>query len=471
MDDKKSRNKKQLIKGTLIYAIGNLGTKIISFLIVPLYTYFILPADMGDYDIVITTVSLLTPLITMRISDAAYRWMLHKIDKEENCISATYRVILTSTILAALVLLGINAVIPIKYYGFFIALLVCGRWLESLQVLLRGLRRQSLFALTGVLYTAIYVTLNLIFIAWLKKGVTSLFVSTIISQIIVISIILAAEPRLRQRVLRTSENMELTKSMLLYSAPLVPSGLSWWVMGASDRYVIRFLLGSASTGIYSVANKFPTIVSTLFVIFNNSWTDIAIGNLKEGKETEDYTSELFRQLYELSFGFVLFLIPATKLVTNLVLSKSYKGASTYISFLYLGSIFQGFTTFISAGMLQGTKTAKIAQSSIKGAVVNFVIDILFISRIGIYAASISTFAGYFVMWLSRMKDTKEITPVHIEKKRFIPLFLVSIVYAAASIFTGEVLDIGMMLIGLIVFVLLNRSKLTVILKKGVKRRR
>ena len=82
MDDKKSRNKKQLIKGTLIYAIGNLGTKIISFLIVPLYTYFILPADMGDYDIVITTVSLLTPLITMRISDAAYRWMLHKIDKD-----------------------------------------------------------------------------------------------------------------------------------------------------------------------------------------------------------------------------------------------------------------------------------------------------------------------------------------------------------------------------------------------------
>ena len=71
------------------------------------------------------------------------------------------------------------------------------------------------------------------------------------------------------------------KEMLQYSAPLVPSALSWWVMSASDRYVIRFFLGSVSNGIYSVAYKFPSILQIMFQMFNNSWTDLALSELKE----------------------------------------------------------------------------------------------------------------------------------------------------------------------------------------------
>ena len=70
-----------LIKGTLIYAIGNLGTKILNFLIVPLYTFFIEPEALGNYDLLITTVSLLSPILTLRISEAAYRWRIKEEKK------------------------------------------------------------------------------------------------------------------------------------------------------------------------------------------------------------------------------------------------------------------------------------------------------------------------------------------------------------------------------------------------------
>ena len=73
---KEANNSNKLVKGTIIYAIGNFGTKILAFLIVPLYTYYISTSEMGNYDLVTTTVSLLTPIITMRISDAAYRQYL-----------------------------------------------------------------------------------------------------------------------------------------------------------------------------------------------------------------------------------------------------------------------------------------------------------------------------------------------------------------------------------------------------------
>ena len=56
----------------------------------------------------------------------------------------------------------------------------------------------------------------------------------------------------------------LRREMLHYSMPLVPSTLNWWVMGASNRYVIRFFIDNAANGIFAVANKFPSILSTIF---------------------------------------------------------------------------------------------------------------------------------------------------------------------------------------------------------------
>ena len=73
MNAETRENNKALLVGTIIYGIGNIGTKFLSFLIVPLCTYFIQPGDLGDYDLLMTTVSLLSPLLTMKIYDATYR--------------------------------------------------------------------------------------------------------------------------------------------------------------------------------------------------------------------------------------------------------------------------------------------------------------------------------------------------------------------------------------------------------------
>lgn len=464
-------NSKKIIKGTAIYAIGNLGTKIITFLFVPLYTYYISPEEMGDYDLLLTTVALLTPMITLRVSDAAYRWMLHRIKPERDCISATYRVIALSTFLSAALILGINAIFHVSYAYYFVLLLVLGRWLESLQTLLRGMQKQKLFAISGLLYTLIYVILNVIKIIGLHQGAEALLQSTIISEFITIIVILLSTKELRTGIIRTESNRGLTFDMLRYSAPLVPSGLSWWVMGASDRYVIRWFLGRAATGVFSVANKFPSLMSMLFTIFNYAWTDVAIADLKEGEETSEYSTSVFQKLYIVAFSFCLVLIPVTKVFTTTILSDSYKEASIYIAFLYLGSVFQGFTAFISAGLLQGTNTRSIAGSSFIGAIVNLSIDLVAIRFIGLHAASVSTFMGFFVMWLLRMKDVQIVAPLKLNNLLFWPLFGGTILIACLSVYSNLIIDIVMSLIFGVVFVCINKSVLLVMTKKALGKRK
>lgn len=462
MNEKK--NSKALLTGTITYAIGNFGTKFLNFLIVPLYTYYILPADLGDYDLLVTTVSLLSPLLTMKISDAAYRWIIKEKENEVPYISATYKLLLRNCLFAALLLLAINHFIPIWNCWYFIAILVGDRMLECLQKLLRGLKNQKLFAASGLFHTAVLVGANVIKVCVLKQGVTALLQSSVISLYATILLILLLEKRLRQVDFKPDYHAQ-QKEMLRYSIPLVPSALSWWVMSASDRYVIRFMMDKAANGIFSVAHKFPSILQTLFLMFNNAWTDMALAELGRGEQSEKYTKQVFQQLYKVSFGMVFVLIPLTKLVMQIILSEKYQEAAIYIGFLYLGTVFQGLTSFCSIGYLQGKKTVGAAKTSAYGAAVNLTVDLILMQWIGLFAASISTFLGYFVMWVMRIKDIKKEFPVAIDYRVFVPYLLVSVGMAMITIWTNHLADLLLAAAAGVFFLLDNRKMIGTVLRK------
>lgn len=464
MENKTAQKNKTLLAGTIIYAIGNFGTKFLSFIIVPLYTYYILPEDLGTYDVLCTTINLLTPLITMQISDAAFRWMVTNDDNIVPCVSATYKLLAVNCTITAGIILLINCFIPITYCYYFIAILILGRILGSMQKLLRGLKNQKLYATSGLFYTSVFLVLNLVFICVLHQGVEALLWSSVIANVVAIGLILLCEKSLRKVDVKSSHR-KLQKEMLKYSMPLVPSTLNWWVMGASDRYVILFFLGSAANGIYAVANKFPSILSTVFLMFNNSWTDMSLADSDSKEDYSAYYSSVFKQLYILSFTSVILLIPATKVVATLILSTAYKEASVYIAFLYLGAVFQAFSSFYGVGYLKDKSTSGAASTSVYGAIVNLAVNILCIKFIGIHAASISTFLGFFAMWAIRRQQMKKSLLIDIQWSLFIFLFAVSVLLSVVSIWTNVAIDLCLTVLGVVFFIWANRGLLKKVCKK------
>ncbi|MFR8088779.1 MAG: lipopolysaccharide biosynthesis protein [Lachnospirales bacterium] len=431
---------KDLIIGTITYAIGSFGSKVMSFLIVPLYTYYIMPSDLGDYDLLIATVSLLSPLITMKISEATYRWIINSKDNEVIYISATYKYLFRNCIISAIILLIINQIIPIWYCYYFVFILIGDRILECLQKLLRGLKNQKLFAISGLFQTAVMVVCNMIKICVFGEGVVALLQSNILSLYLTILFILIFEKRLRKVDFKLNVKKQ-QKEMLAYSIPLVPSALSWWVMNASDRYIIRLVIGSAANGIYSVAYKFPSILQTFLNMFNNAWVDLVLSGLKKDKESIEYINKIFNILVKISFEVLFVLIPITKLVMNLILSNSYKEASIYIGFLYLGTLFNCFSTFCNVGYLQDKKTVGAAKTSAVGALVNVCVDLLLIRYIGLFAASISTFLGCFVMWIIRMKDMKATFSIKIRYPNFCLYLTLGVIISIVTIRSNNVQDL------------------------------
>ena len=78
--------KSKLATNTVIYAIGNFGTKILSYIMVLVYSYFITPDDMGYYDLVLTTISMLQPLIIFQINDGVFRFLIDSSEKKQKSI-------------------------------------------------------------------------------------------------------------------------------------------------------------------------------------------------------------------------------------------------------------------------------------------------------------------------------------------------------------------------------------------------
>lgn len=463
-----SKNK-ALMVGTIIYAIGNFGTKILSFLIVPLYTYYIDPIAMGEYDLIITTISLLTPIITFQISDGAYAYMIKKTEKSEMYIVAVYKFVLLSTLIGAVIILSVNVFISIPYAFYFVLLLLSSRWLQTMQKLLRGLKNQKLFAFSGVVYTTIFLVLNVLQIVVLKQGVEALFQSAIIANLIAMVLILAMEKRMR-KLHFSMKSFELQKEMLKFSIPIIPNQLNWWIISSSDRYIIKFFLGSAANGIYAIAHKFPSLLQLIFNIFYQAWQDMAVADTDQ--DYGQFYTKVFRYYYKLSFTLLIFLIPFTKFFIRIAMSEAYSESTGYIAFLYLGTVFQAFSAFFGVGYMKNNKTSQAATTSVYGALINAVVNIGLIQFIGLYAAAISTFVGFFIMFLVRVKQTKDIMKITIAWREFILLFVLAFVSACIASISGIAVDTGMMIVGALLFVLYNNSELKMainIVAKKLKR--
>lgn len=166
---------------------------------------------------------------------------------------------------------------------------------------------------------------------------------------------------------------------------------------------------------------------------------MALANLRSKEENRQYVSEIFERMYTFSFSFTCCLIPLTKIVTEIILSPAYRSGSVYIGFLYLG------------------------------AIINLFINLVLIKKIGLFAAAISTYAGFLVMWIVRMHDIKNDWPIRVKKVKFATMTIVATITAILTIWTSTRLDLVMVILFGTVFLYINKEYLMLIAHKILKR--
>lgn len=451
----------KLVKNTIIYTISNFGSKILTFLIVPLYTFYLSTAEFGTYDMVISIVNLLAPMCVLAIHEGLLRWLLKSDEKHEEILGSGLSLLILFVGVSDLLVYIVCRLLNWEYTFVFIILMTATALHTSFQFVARGEKRNKVFAISGVIYTIVMLALNVLFIVYFRWGVNGMLWSMAIAHICVIVYLLwMLRDRLHFKQMRFKK--ELAIAMLSYSIMLVPNNISWWVMNASDRIMLTAMVGVATTGIFSLAHKFPSIVTILHTLFYQAWQEQAVLEY-DSASRDSYYTKVFNHYMRLACCAVAVLIPLSKLLIMYCMDRSYMDSFQYVGLLYLGSLFSSFSGFYGTGYISAKDTKGAMKTTIIGAVINFLVNLFLIPVIGIWAACLSTVCGNLIVWIIRIKNTRKYFHISVEWKTFAVIMFVNVLFTIAACFTDTAWTIVMLIVACVVAILMNKGMIASIL--------
>lgn len=422
----KEKKYKYLAKNTLLFSLSTLGSKILVFLLIPLYTAFLSQSDYGLADILATTIDLLLFIFSLDISVAALRFTMEKEKGKKNVLSFSLLVFFLGFILLSGILIillstkAINFDVEKYFYIFLLATYFLRGLSDIFTAYLKGLDKIKIVAISGILLTISTIIANVILVAVLKKGLFGYLLGTFIGY--VITVLFMGFFIRKDLFSKPDFSVVNKKEMILFSLPLIFDGIGWWANNALDKYFIVFMEGKDASGIYAASSKMPAFLLAIIVIYINAWLLTAIKEYShENDETifaENYTSIALFLTASCSI-----LITFNEQISKILFAPAFNSAKLYAPFLLVAFVFSGLANFLGTIYTARKSSKFVAISSMCGAIVNCVLNYFLIKEMGIMGAAISTLVSFFVIWLVRMIFLKK----HLKKTHITWEMIVSFV--------------------------------------------
>lgn len=397
---------KYLFKNTTLMAISNLATRLITFLLVPLYTYCLTTIEYGTIDLFFTIATVMIPVFTLNIVESVYRFSMDK-DVNKNSVISIACLMFFVSVVASLI------VIPVfdffaeysKYKYIFYWYMVSSTAFQIFSVNLKGQEKLKEFAICNILNTFLIAFLNIVFLKFLNMKIEGYFFAYIISNFIAM-IYGVWNGNVIKCLKEFNFDKKLFIDMIKYSIVLIPTSFLWWIIKASDRFVLVAFYGVAINGIYAISYKIPTILQAIAKIFNQAWVFTAIKE-KDSEDNELFTNIIFRKLYLITFMIALFLLIILKPLLSIYVSDDFFEAWKYVPFLLFGTIFVTLGTFLSSSYNVYKDSKGFLFSGIFGAVLNIILNIILIPKMQVYGAAIATGMSYITVFIYRLIDTQK----------------------------------------------------------------
>lgn len=423
---------KKLLNNSLVFAIGNVGSKAIAFILVPIYTFYLTSAEYGTIDLAVTTANLMIPLISLCVYEAVLRFIM---DVNSNIKEIyTNGIILTflSSIAALAIFLVAYLLFTEKNFSnslvIIVYLLVVSQMFQKLHSqFAKALDKNKLYAFNGILLTLLIGILNIIFVVLLDYGVMGYLCSLIISYwLSTLFIVIMTKSYLYFD--NNLHNWILQKKLLLYSIPLIPNSIMWWATDSLSRYLIGFYLGVSANGYYAVASRLPSLITVFSDVFYQAWQLSAIDEYE--KDNKDFYTDIFTIYYTFLFLVASFIMIILKPIFRNFIAQEYYPSWSIVPFLLLSVIFASLSSFMGAFYVASKNTGGVLKTSILGGFFATILSFVLIPTIGLEGAGIASMVSYILMFISRFLEVKRKIKIAMNMK----IFTVNISIIAVQIF-------------------------------------
>ena len=418
---------KQKKKNTGIIAVGNLGTKLISFFLLPLYTAILSTSEYGIVDYVISIATFCTPFVTMLMDEAIFRFLIDCKNESEKkvVISSSLFIVFLGMLSFSIIGIAVMKVIDYDYTYYAVAYILLSSYCGMISALLRGIGRTDLYALFNFLQGVLQVVLNVVFIAIVNMGVDGMLLASVLS-FFSVSIIFSVRIKLWEFIKLHCIDRSLVKKMIVYSLPLVPNKISWTIINLSDRIILMNVIGSSATGLYAVSYKFPNLMDTVYGFFYQSWKESSARVLSD-ENHDNFYNDVYEYLKCFMYSTVLVMSAFMPFVFKFMVSDSYYEAIYYVPILLLATFFSNISGFYGGIFTAYKDTAIMGITTVAAALVNIVVNLTLIFKFGIYAAAISTLVANFVVYLYRKVKVKKYIELYENLKETITSIIATVI--------------------------------------------
>ncbi len=389
---------RRLIKNTGIIAVGGMATKLVQFLLLPLYTSVLPPTEYGAVDYLNTIALFCVPVASLLMDEALFRFLIDCETEEDRrrAVTATVGVLALGCVLFAALMGVLELVFHPDSFWWIVGLVYAGTMLQMVSALLRGFGDTMGYSLANFLASAVMIVLNVLFIAVFRWGVEGMLSATVIAQGGV-ALVFAVRERVWRYVDLSLIDRAYMGRLIRYAVPLVPNKVSWTIMNMLDRLVIMVTLGPGAAGLYAVAYKFPNVMDQVYGFFYQSWKESSARSLNAEGDEVDFYDAIYRMLRRFMMSVVLGMTALMPLVYDLMIDWQYHEGILYVPILLLATFFSNISGFYG-GIFTAHKDTKImGTTTIVSALLCLVLNLVLIPSIGLYGASVATLASMFVV--------------------------------------------------------------------------
>jgi O-antigen/teichoic acid export membrane protein len=421
----------KLVKTTAIYFIGNVLSKIILFLLLPIYTKFIPAADMGYYDTSVTLITLFSSVLFLDIGTTILRFKLE--NSEQNNIFSLANGLVIFIISSFLYFFIFVIIGYFSSYENYFWIILYGFLYSAHSVAgycTRALGKNFDYAVSGLIQTLVVVVLNIFLIIHFHYGYKSLLISSCFASLISILYMIIRINLFKEIILFRINIVKLIE-MLRFALPLCINSIAFWLLTSSSRIMVYNYLGSEAVGYLSVANKFNQIIYLLSSSIQLTWQERAFSHDISSTDSSVFFSRGFVLYYKSVMYFVALLIPGIAIGLSIFptfLDASYSASILLIPSSIIGTGLAIISTFLGTVFSSLKKTSVISVSTFTGAIVCIITNYLLLRmNIGPVSANYAIIIGYLVTLGIRILILRKIIGLKIEVLNAIIIALMIII--------------------------------------------
>ena len=420
---------KELFGNIMVFTISNIGTKLVLFFMIPLYTNYLTTSQYGSAELIVTSTNLLIPLFSLAINESVYRFSMEKVVNKKEILKCFYFVYLISILLTIVTTSVLSFIPSFSEYRLYFALITLTTILnDGYALYIKGNDKNKIFAIDNIIYVVALAIFNIIFLVTMRLETRGYLLAIVVSKLISF-VFLALFGRERRFIFPRSLDKDLLIKMIRYSIPLLFNSINWWVIGSSDKYMLGIMISTTEVGLYTVASKVPSLVNTATTVFTEAWT---ISSIKEynGENDGKFYNSIF-SVFNVSMALLVsFVMLIARPFMHFYVSESYYSAISMLPTLLLSAYFLGYASFLGVTFSTVMKSSVIMKSSLIAAVVNVVANYVLIPIYGGQGAAIATMLTYAAIAAYRLKESQKYMPVRIKLLEFISSIFILLVQAA-----------------------------------------